>query len=69
MFLSCRISGSALALCGCRVAFAGCVITALSSAAFAYRPFDGTDAAVANFGEMEVELALTSPFSRVCRRG
>jgi hypothetical protein len=28
----------------------------LSSPAFAYRPFDGTDAAVADLGEFEVEF-------------
>jgi hypothetical protein len=27
-----------------------------SAPAFAYRPFDGTDAAVADFGEVEIEL-------------
>src|SRR5436309_1903009 len=31
-------------------------ITAWSSGALAYRPFDGTDAAVAAPGEMEIEL-------------
>jgi hypothetical protein len=32
------------------------VTTSLAGKAFAYRPFDGTDAAVADPGEMEVEL-------------
>jgi hypothetical protein len=40
-----------------RTAFAGLVVTALSGTAFAYRPFDGTDAAVAKLGEVEIELA------------
>jgi hypothetical protein len=39
-------SGSAILLC----------LTALSSSAWAYRPFDGTDAAVAAPGEVEIEL-------------
>src|SRR5690349_22840896 len=38
------------------VALAGIVIAAWVSPASAYRPFDGTDAAVADPGEMEVEL-------------
>lgn len=38
------------------VALAGIVIAALVSPASAYRPFDGTDAAVADPGEMEIEL-------------
>ena len=33
-------------------------IVAFSSEAFAYRPFDGTDAAVVSPGELEVELGL-----------
>jgi hypothetical protein len=32
------------------------VLTCWSGAARAYRPFDGTDAAVAETGEMEIEL-------------
>ena len=40
------VSGSAIAMC----------LTAWSGAALAYRPFDGTDAAVAAPGELEVEL-------------
>ncbi len=40
-----------------RAAFAGLAMTAFSSAALAYRPFDGTDADVAKLGDMEVELA------------
>src|SRR5258708_7915539 len=31
-------------------------LIAFASPAFAYRPFDGTDAAVADVGEMEIEL-------------
>src|SRR5689334_24768520 len=38
------------------LALAGIVIAAWVSPASAYRPFDGTDAAVAEPGEMEVEL-------------
>jgi hypothetical protein len=40
-----------------RAAVAGWVMTALSGSAFAYRPFDGTDAAVAKPGDVEIELA------------
>jgi hypothetical protein len=40
-----------------RAAFAGLVVSTLSGTAFAYRPFDGTDAAVAKQGEVEIELA------------
>jgi hypothetical protein len=40
-----------------RAAFAALVVTAFSTAAFAYRPFDGTDADVTKFGDVEVELA------------
>ncbi len=40
------MSGSVIALC----------LTALSGSASAYRPFDGTDAAVAAPGEVEIEL-------------
>jgi hypothetical protein len=40
-----------------RTACVGMVATAFSGTAFAYRPFDGTDGAVAKLGEMEVELA------------
>jgi hypothetical protein len=56
MFASCQlskrrfpkkfVSGSAIALC----------LTSWSSPAWAYRPFDGTDAAVAAPGELEIEL-------------
>src|SRR5439155_16919516 len=35
---------------------AAAVLACWSAAAWAYRPFDGTDAAVAEKGEMEVEL-------------
>jgi hypothetical protein len=35
---------------------AGLCIVALSDAALAYRPFDGTDAAVADKGELEIEF-------------
>jgi hypothetical protein len=38
-----------------RVIFAGIHLNACSSPALAYRPFDGTDAAVADVGEFEVE--------------
>lgn len=41
-------------LCGAGAALLSTVL--FSDAAFAYRPFDGTDAAVAEPGEMEVEL-------------
>src|SRR5258706_15753918 len=40
------VSGSVIALC----------LTAWSGSASAYRPFDGTDAAVAAPGELEIEL-------------
>jgi hypothetical protein len=40
-----------------RTALAGCVIAAASGPTLAYRPFDGTDAAVAKLGDVEVELA------------
>jgi hypothetical protein len=40
-----------------RAALTGIIIAMLSGTALAYRPFDGTDAAVAKPGEMEVELA------------
>jgi hypothetical protein len=40
-----------------RAALAGCVIAAASGPTLAYRPFDGTDAAVATLGDVEVELA------------
>ena len=40
-----------------RAAFAGLIATACVGTAFAYRPFDGTDADVAKLGDMEVELA------------
>jgi hypothetical protein len=36
--------------------FAAGLLLGLSSEASAYRPFDGTDAAVADPGEIEVEL-------------
>jgi len=36
--------------------FAAGLLVGWSSEAFAYRPFDGTDAAVADLGEAEVEL-------------
>src|SRR6516164_4622692 len=35
---------------------AGTAVVAGSTAAFAYRPFDGTDAAVADVHEVEIEL-------------
>jgi hypothetical protein len=34
----------------------GALVSAASSTALAYRPFDGTDAEVADFGELEIEL-------------
>jgi hypothetical protein len=40
-----------------RTALATCVISAASGSALAYRPFDGTDAAVATLGDVEIELA------------
>jgi hypothetical protein len=40
-----------------RAAVAVLFMTALSGTAFAYRPFDGTDAAVAKLGDVEIELA------------
>jgi hypothetical protein len=42
------MSGSVIALC--LTAWAGC--------AWAYRPFDGTDAAAAAPGELEIELQM-----------
>jgi len=47
-------------------------VAALAAAAFtfwsgeveAYRPFDGTDAAVADTGEMEIELGPVETFAR-----
>ena len=36
--------------------FAAGLLMGSTSEAFAYRPFDGTDAAVADLGETEVEL-------------
>ena len=41
-------------LCAALLVFIG--VAAASGPAFAYRPFDGTDAAVAEPGELEVEL-------------
>lgn len=41
---------------GVAVLAAAAVLTGWSGAALAYRPFDGTDAAVAETGEMEIEL-------------
>ena len=35
---------------------AAAVLSCWNSAAWAYRPFDGTDAAVAETGEIEIEL-------------
>ena len=44
-------------VCSARlVAFVCLAAAVLSSPAFAYRPFDGTDAAVADLGEFEVEF-------------
>jgi hypothetical protein len=40
-----------------RIVVAGVVVAAVSSSAFAYRPFDGTDAAVAKLGDVEIEYA------------
>jgi len=40
-----------------KIACAGMVVAALSGSAYAYRPFDGTDAAVAKVGDVELEYA------------
>jgi hypothetical protein len=45
-----------------RTVFAGFAVTALSGTALAYRPFDGTDPAVAKLGEVEIELAPADLF-------
>jgi len=39
-----------------RCVLAGVVVFCTARASFAYRPFDGTDAAVAGRGELEIEL-------------
>lgn len=41
------------------ITFCGCLLSA--SSAYAYRPFDGTDADTADFGEFELELSPVSP--------
>jgi len=41
---------------GARVALVGWLVLAWATPACAYRPFDGTDAAVADVGEVEIEL-------------
>jgi hypothetical protein len=46
--------------------FAAGLLVGWSSEAFAYRPFDGTDAAVADLGEAEVRFLLQA--QRVSRR-
>lgn len=46
-----RLAGSVVTLC----------LTAWSGPAWAYRPFDGTDAAVAAPGELEIELQAAGP--------
>jgi hypothetical protein len=43
--------------------FAAGLLVGWSSEAFAYRPFDGTDAAVADLGEAEVRFLLQAPTS------
>jgi hypothetical protein len=57
MFSYCRIFGTPITSGIARGAFAGWVLMATSGAVLAYRPFDGTDAAVAKFGDVEIELA------------
>jgi hypothetical protein len=57
MIASYRVLGTALVPWLPYAALTGMIITALSGTALAYRPFDGTDAAVAKPREMEVELA------------
>jgi hypothetical protein len=42
----------------------GALVSALSSTAHAYRPFDGTDAEVAEFGELEIELGSAYTLSQ-----
>jgi hypothetical protein len=48
MIASYRVLGTALVAWFPYTALTGMIITALSGTALAYRPFDGTDAAVAN---------------------
>jgi hypothetical protein len=57
MVSRCRVFGRAFAPWLPRAALTGMIIAALSGTALAYRPFDGTDAAVAKVGDLEVELA------------
>src|SRR5215471_13591620 len=47
---------SSLRHCSLLAVFAAGLLLSWTSGAFAYRPFDGTDAAVADLGETEVEL-------------
>src|SRR5215471_10889520 len=47
---------SSLRHCSLLAVFAAGLLLSWTSGAFAYRPFDGTDAAVADLGEAEVEL-------------
>jgi hypothetical protein len=49
-------AGSVKALGGFAAPAAAAVLACWSGAALAYRPFDGTDAAVAGTGEIEIEL-------------
>ena len=61
MFACCQIlrrQGPGYLLAGSVIALS---LTAWSSGALAYRPFDGTDAAVAAPGEMEIELQPAGP--------
>src|SRR5215475_3800631 len=51
-----RRKSSGLLRAGLLPAFAGLFVFAAVDRAWAYRPFNGTDAAVADVGEMEVEL-------------
>jgi hypothetical protein len=57
MIASYRVLGTALVPWLRCATLTGIIITALSRTALAYRPFDGTDAAVAKPGELEGELA------------
>jgi len=46
----------ALVRTGAVLAGAAAIVTVFAAPAFAYRPFDGTDAAVANLNEVEIEF-------------
>src|SRR5262245_29719147 len=54
--LTVGLSRRVLATCTAAAAVAGGAMYVRAAPAFAYRPFDGTDAAVTVLGEVEVEL-------------